>query len=161
MVEDRDTFCPSRCDKCNICNEMTEIFSELQDSYFFYPRTSFANNPEGIPYQPVLWRIFKSVINKSNKKFCIEIGKSVKHHGLVLNYGATTCAFICFLIRQYYSDKQNHCQFCHCFICKRLKSLLNEMDRWISYDLNSFHDKWFLMFHRKFDCQITLFPVFI
>ena len=67
VVEDRDAFCPSRCDKCNICNEMAEIFSELQDSYFFYPRTSVANNPEDIPYPPVLWRIFKSVINKGNK----------------------------------------------------------------------------------------------
>ena len=70
-------------------------------------------------------------------------------------------AFICFLIRHYYWDKQNHCQICHCFICKRLKSLLNEIDRWNFYDLNRFHDKWFLIFHRKFDCQITLFPVFI
>ena len=90
VVEDRDAFCPSRCDKYNIFNEMTETFSELQDSYFFYPRTSVANNPEDIPYPPVLWRIFKSVINKGNKKFRIEIGKSVKHHGLVLNYGATS-----------------------------------------------------------------------
>ena len=89
VVEDGDAYCPSTCDKCNICNEMTEIFSELQDSYFFYPRTSFANNPEDIPYQPVLWRVFKSVINKGNKKCHIEIGKSVKHRGLVLNYGAT------------------------------------------------------------------------
>ena len=89
MVEDRDAFCPSRYDKCNICNEMTEIFSELQDSYFFYRRTSVANNQEDIPYQPVLWRIFNSVINKGNKKFRIEIGMSVKHRGLVLNYGAT------------------------------------------------------------------------
>ena len=34
VVEDGDAYCPSTCDKCNICNEMTEIFSELQDSYF-------------------------------------------------------------------------------------------------------------------------------
>ena len=70
-------------------------------------------------------------------------------------------AFICFLIRQYHSDKKNNCQFCNCFIYKRLKSLLNEMDRWSFYDLNQFHDKWFTIFHRKFDCQISLFPVFI
>ena len=55
MVEDRDAFCPSRCDKCNICNEITEIFTELQDNYSLYPRTSVANNQEDIPYQPVLW----------------------------------------------------------------------------------------------------------
>ena len=83
MAEDRDAFCPSRCDKCNICNEMTEIFSELQDSYFFYRRTSVENNQEYIPYQPALWRIFNSLINKGNKKFRIEIGKSFKHRGLV------------------------------------------------------------------------------
>ena len=65
------------------------LFTELQDSYFFYPRTSVANNQEDIPYQPVLWPIFNSEINKGNKKFCIEIGKSVKHRGLVLNYGET------------------------------------------------------------------------
>ena len=88
-VEDRDAFCPSRCDKCNICNEMTEIFTKLQDSHFFYLRTSVANNQEDIPYQPGLWRVFNSVINNGNKKFRIEIGKSVKHRRLVLNYGET------------------------------------------------------------------------
>ena len=35
VVEDRDTFFPDRCDKCNICKEMTNAFTELQDSYFF------------------------------------------------------------------------------------------------------------------------------
>ena len=88
-VEDRDAFCPSRCDKCNICNEMTEIFTKLQVSHFFYLRTSVANNQEDIPYQTVLWRVFNSVINNGNKKFRIEIGKSVKHRSLVLNYGET------------------------------------------------------------------------
>ena len=43
VVEDRDVFCPDRCDKCNICKEMS-VFSELQDSYFFYPRADYANN---------------------------------------------------------------------------------------------------------------------
>ena len=53
-------FCPERCDKCNICKEMTDVFTELQDSYFFYPKTVVANNHDNIPYQPVLWRIFTS-----------------------------------------------------------------------------------------------------
>ena len=87
VVEDRDSFCRSRCDQCNICKEMSDIFTELQDSYFFYPKTSVANNQEEIPYQPVLWCVFNSVINKNNNKFCIEIGKSIPHCGLVLNYG--------------------------------------------------------------------------
>ena len=46
------------------------------------------------------------------------------------------------------------------FICKRLYNLLNEMDKWSFYNLNQFHDKWFIIFHQKYDCQITLFTVF-
>ena len=56
---------------------------------FFYPKTDVANNQEAIPYQPVLWRIFISIIDKNNKKFRIEIEKSVPNRGLVLNYGKT------------------------------------------------------------------------
>ena len=63
------------------------VFTELQDSYFFYPKTSVANNHENRPYQPILWRVFNSVINKNNKNFRIEIAKSIPHSGLVLNYG--------------------------------------------------------------------------
>ena len=88
VVEDRDSFCPSRCDQCNICKEMSDIFTELQNNYFFYAKTSVANNLEEIPYQPVLWRVFTSAIDK-NKKIRIEIGKSIPHCGLVLNYGKT------------------------------------------------------------------------
>ena len=61
----------------------------MSDSYFFYPKTSVANNEEKIPYQPVLWRVFNSVINKNNKNFRIEIAKSIPHSSLVLNYGKT------------------------------------------------------------------------
>ena len=68
---------------------MSDVFTELQDSYFFYPKTSVANNHEEIPYQPVLRRVFTSVIDK-NKKFRIEIGKSIPHCGLVLNHGKTS-----------------------------------------------------------------------
>ena len=68
---------------------MSDVFTELQESYFFYPKTSVANNQEEIPYQPVLWRIFTSVIDKNNKKFRIEIGKPIRQRGLVLNYGKT------------------------------------------------------------------------
>ena len=89
VVEDRDTFCPDRCDKCKMCKEMSDVFAELQDSYFFYPRTDAANSQEEIPYQPILWRIFTSVIDKNNKRFCLEIGKSIPNRGLILNYGKT------------------------------------------------------------------------
>ena len=68
MVEDGDAFCPSTCHKCSVCNEMTEIFTELQNDYFFYPRTNVVSNQEYISYQPVLQRIFNSVINKGNRK---------------------------------------------------------------------------------------------
>ena len=67
---------------------MSDVFSELQDSYFFYPKTSVANNDE-IPYQPVLWRIFTSTLNNRNKRFRIEIAKSIPNTGLVLDYGQT------------------------------------------------------------------------
>ena len=107
VVEDWDSFSPSRCDQCNICKEMSDIFTEWQDSYFFYPKTSVANNQEKIPYRPVLWRVFNSVINKNNNRFRIEIRKSIPHRGLVLNYGKTCWSRIYFfLIRQYYFDKK-------------------------------------------------------
>ena len=66
-------------------------------------------------------------------------------------------AFIHFLVRQYYIDKRNHHKFCYCFNCKRLDSLLNEMNKWSFHNLNQFHDKWFIIFHQKYDFQITLF----
>ena len=55
---------------------------------FFYPRTYAANSQEEIPYQPILWRILTSIIDK-NKRFRIETGKLIPNQGLVLNYGKT------------------------------------------------------------------------
>ena len=69
--------------------------------------------------------------------------------------------FICSLVKNYYIQKQNHHKLCHCYNCKYLDSLLSEMERWNFYQLNRFHSKWFITFHQKFECQITLFPVFI
>ena len=63
VTKDRDTFCPERCEKCSICKEMTDIFSGLQDSFLFYPKQSVAKNFDQVSYQPVLWRIFNSVID--------------------------------------------------------------------------------------------------
>ena len=68
---------------------MSDVFTKLQDSYFFHPKTNVPNNQEKLSYQPVLWRVFNSVINKNNKNFRIEIAKSIPHSGLVLNYGKT------------------------------------------------------------------------
>ena len=98
VVEDRDCFCPDRCDQCNVCKEVTGVFTELQDSYFFYPKTSVADNHEKIPYQPVLWHVFTSVIHKNDKNICIEIGKSIPKYSLVLDYGKTCWSFICLFI---------------------------------------------------------------
>ena len=89
VVEDRDRYCPTRCDKCNICKEMSDVFTELQDSYFFNPKTNLANKQDELPYEPVLWHIFNSVKNKNNKNFRIEIAKLIPHSALVLNYGKT------------------------------------------------------------------------
>ena len=89
VIKYRDTFCPDRCEKCSICKEMTDMFVELQDSCFFYPKTCPANNQENIPYQPVLWRVYNKIINKNSNKFYIEIAKSSPHHDLFLNYGQT------------------------------------------------------------------------
>ena len=47
---------------------MTDVFTELQDSFFFCPKQSLANNDDPIPYQPVLWRAFHRVIDKKKKK---------------------------------------------------------------------------------------------
>ena len=83
MVEDRNYLCPQKCDKGVICKEMTGMFVELQDSYFFYPKTHPANNQENIPYQPVLWCIFNKVIDKNSSNFYTEIGKLIPHHNLI------------------------------------------------------------------------------
>ena len=69
--------------------------------------------------------------------------------------------FICSLVKNYYVLKQNHHKICHCYNCKCLDNLLSEMERWSFYELNLFHDKWLIIFRRKSNCQITLFPVFI
>ena len=55
---------------------------------FFYPKQSLANNVDLVPYQPVLY-VSNSVTDKKNKKFCIEIGKSIPRTGFVLDYGKT------------------------------------------------------------------------
>ena len=70
-----------------------------------------------------------------------------------------TRRFICSLIHQYHHNMQKHHKFCFCSSCKSLGNLLDEMARWNFYDLNRFHDKWLIIFHKN--KKITLFPVFI
>ena len=33
VVGGRDAFCPDRCEKCNACKEMADVFTELQDFF--------------------------------------------------------------------------------------------------------------------------------
>ena len=65
------------------------VFAELQDVYFFHPKKDLANNEESKPYQPVLWHVFTSIIDKNKKQFCIQIAKSIHSDNLILDYGKT------------------------------------------------------------------------
>ena len=68
--KERDIFCPEHCDKCSICHDFSEIFQELQGSYFFSPR-------KDMDYQPIAWRVcFKQP--KGFTIFRLEIAKTVK-----------------------------------------------------------------------------------
>ena len=73
VANDRNDFCPERCDKCHICNIMHEVFVELQDAYFFSLKRTQANSHESIPYQPVLWPVFTNVIDKNRKKITLQL----------------------------------------------------------------------------------------
>ena len=70
-------------------------------------------------------------------------------------------SFICSFIKYYqcYHNKRKH-KFCFCFSCKSFRNLLDEIERWNFYDMNRFHDKWFIIFHKK-NKKTTLFPVFV
>ena len=87
ILEDTNFLCSSRCERCKACKEMSHVFVELQDSYFFIPNTKVSNNYEDKPYQPVMWHVYNRPSNK--KEFRIEIAKSIPHIGLVLDYGQT------------------------------------------------------------------------
>ena len=63
IINNKDYFCPSSCEQCKICKEVSHIFPELQDAYFFTPNTHFFFS-ENIPYQPVAWRIFSATKNE-------------------------------------------------------------------------------------------------
>ena len=81
IVQDREKLCPMSCSRCEICKEVSHIFSELKDAYFFTPKTEAIHNTD-IPFQPVLWRVFsaKTEIN-------IQIAKSKKSIGIITDYG--------------------------------------------------------------------------
>ena len=45
---------------------MRDVYVELKDAYLFSPNT-VANNAEPKPYQPVLWRVFTSIIDRNRR----------------------------------------------------------------------------------------------
>lgn len=72
---DRDTFCPEKCDQCDVCKEFLEVFENLQDLYFFGPNESC--------HQPILWKVyFKS--GNAFSKFRIEIGETIESDKLIV-----------------------------------------------------------------------------
>ena len=83
IISDRDYFCPSSCEQCKICKEVSHIFSELQDAYFFNPNTHI-HSFENLPYKPVAWHIF-SATNK--KPLSIQIVKSKLSLGTITDDG--------------------------------------------------------------------------
>ena len=89
IVEDCKFMCPSECGHCSICREMSHIFVELQEAYFFQPNLICRSASQGMPLQPVLWRVFNRSINKNSASFRIEIAKSIPHIGIVTNYEQT------------------------------------------------------------------------
>ena len=83
VVKDQEVFCPQKCNNCIVCKFLTKAYDELKSAYFFSAR-------KDMPYQPILWKIFTNVIDKTNKIiFRIEIGKTVKAFNLV--YNGETC----------------------------------------------------------------------
>ena len=91
VVEDRNSLCLSQCEHCSICKETNDVFVELQDAYFFQPNTKLRTKNEDKPFQPVMWRVFNSTIDRNTKKCRIEIVKSITHVGLVLDYNGQAC----------------------------------------------------------------------
>ena len=84
IINDRDYFCPSSCEQCKVCKEVSHIFSELQNTYFFNPNTRVHCSSENIPYQPVAWRIF-SATNKN--QLSIQIAKSKQSLVIITDNG--------------------------------------------------------------------------
>ena len=94
IINDRDYFCPSACEQCKICKDVSHIFSELQDAYFFNPNTHI-HSFENLPDQPVAWRIF-SATNK--KPLSIQIAKPKLSLGTITDDGEVCRSKICSIV---------------------------------------------------------------
>lgn len=75
----KDRLYPRSCGHCQICRQVSHVFSELQDSFFFSPRVSVFDE---IPLQPVAWRVFSA-----RTEIYIEIAKSKKSAGIITAHG--------------------------------------------------------------------------
>ena len=84
VVENHNLLCPRKCDKCNVCKEVSLIFTNLQESDFFIQILRWL-----VPINLIkqLKGPFLQFTNK--KEFRIEIVQSIPHIGLVLNNGQT------------------------------------------------------------------------
>ena len=79
-AKDREWFCPRSCGHCEICKEVTRMFSELKDAHFFTPNATIF---EDLSYQPIAWRIFSA--NKS--ELYIQVAKSKKSLDIITDHG--------------------------------------------------------------------------
>ena len=79
-AKDREWFCPRSCGHCEICKEVTHMFSELKDAHFFTPNATIF---EDLSYQPIAWRIFSA--NKS--ELYIQVAKSKKSLDIITDHG--------------------------------------------------------------------------
>ena len=81
VCENQKLICPKKYNifgtfnKCMLCQEVSDIYKELRENYFFYPNESKSTDK---PFQSIRWRIFTAT---NNSKFRIEIAKSVPYVG--------------------------------------------------------------------------------
>ena len=69
--------------------------------------------------------------------------------------------FVVFMLHSYYLVRKSHYSDCFCYKCQRHQNLLYEIEKYNFYTSNAKHDKWFIIFHKKYSYEVTLFPVFI
>ena len=65
------------------------------------------------------------------------------------------------MLRTYNLARKNYYSNCFCYKCQRFENLLYEIEKYSFYTSNEKHDKWFIIFHKKYSSKVTLFPVFI
>ena len=54
--------------------------------------------------------------------------------------------FVASLVHFYYNARKNHFGNYKCYKCKRLQTLLDQMEKWSFYTLNVYHNKWFFIY---------------